>query len=234
MGGLMDFHSHVLPEIDDGSESVAMSLEMLKREWDQGIDCVVATPHFYANHDRPRRFLEKREASYEKLMEAADQKELPEILLGAEVHFFFGISEMDQLSELTIAGKQCILLEMPQSPWTDKMYREIGNIYFKQEIVPVIAHIDRYIHPFRTHGILERLEDLPVMIQANAGFFLRPSTKRMAMRMIQKNQIHLLGSDCHNTGTRPPRLGEAAEQIRNRLGDAALHQVLAHQSALLK
>ena len=114
------------------------------------------------------------------------------------------------------------------------MYREIGNIYFKQGIIPVIAHVDRYIGPFRDYGIPERLEDLPVMVQANAGFFLRPATRRMAMRMLQRNQIHLLGSDCHNTHTRPPRLGEAAEQIRSKLGEAALTQIMEHQSALLE
>lgn len=234
MTGLMDFHSHVLPGIDDGSHSVEESLAMLKMEQDQGISRVVATPHFYANHDRPSQFLKRREESWEKLMEAAeDVGETPEILLGAEVHFFPGISDMEQLPELTIGGKQCILLEMPQSPWTEKMYREIGNIYFKQGIVPVIAHIDRYIQPFRTYGIPERLEDLPVMVQANAGFFLRPATKRMAIRMLRKNQIHLLGSDCHNLQNRPPRLGEAAEWIRNKLGEAALTQVLEHQNMLL-
>ena len=47
--GIIDFHSHILPGIDDGSRSTAQSLEMMKLELDQGIGRIVATPHFYAD-----------------------------------------------------------------------------------------------------------------------------------------------------------------------------------------
>ena len=56
----IDFHTHILPGIDDGSASVEESIELLKAEAAQGITKVVATPHFYANYDSPERFLERR------------------------------------------------------------------------------------------------------------------------------------------------------------------------------
>ena len=60
---MTDFHSHVLPCLDDGSVSVEQSIEMLRAEAEQGITHVIATPHFYAGRTTPERFLEKRERS---------------------------------------------------------------------------------------------------------------------------------------------------------------------------
>lgn len=207
---------------------------MLRVEAQQGIRQVIATPHFYAHSDSPERFLERRDQAACILRdEIAGQEDLPQILLGAEVLFFPGISDSDMISELTISGKGCILLEMPLSPWSDRMYREIEGIWTKQGITPIIAHVDRYISPFGTHGIPRRLEELPVLVQANAGFFLNWSTSAMAMRMLQRGQIHLLGSDCHNLHSRPPRMGDAIEKIRQRLGTEALERIRENQRAVL-
>ena len=223
---IADFHTHVLPGIDDGSASVEESLGMLRMEAAQGIRHVVATPHFYPRHDSPERFLERRDRAEKLLRERiAQEPGLPEISVGAEVYFFPGISDSDALKQLTIGEKRFILIEIQEAPWGDHVFRELEGIYVKQGLVPVIAHIDRYIAPFRTYGIPERLEDLPVLVQANAGFFLRSATKGMAMRMLSKGQIHLLGSDCHNLSNRPPRLGEAVDAIRKRLGDHVLERI---------
>lgn len=107
------------------------------------------------------------------------------------------------------------------------MYRELEDLYVKRGIMPIIAHVDRYISRFRTHGIPQRLESLPVLVQANASFFLRRSTASMALRMLKKGQIHLLGSDAHNTTSRQPNLGDALSLIERRLGSdfiSAMHQ----------
>lgn len=215
----IDFHSHILPGIDDGSRSVAESIEMLQMEASQGVDYVVATPHFYANSDRPDRFLRRRKEAELRLREEMQKHpDLPKIGTGAEVFYFRGISESEIVSDLTIENKSYILLEMPDVPWTDSMFDEIEQIYFKQGITPVIAHIDRYICLFRTHGIPERLSQMPVLVQANAEFFLRFWTKSMALQMLHRKQIHLLGSDCHNLSNRSPNLDSAYRVIEKRLG----------------
>jgi protein-tyrosine phosphatase len=122
---------------------------------------------------------------------------------------------------------------MPQSPWKESHFRELEGIYTKHGLTPIIAHIDRYIRPFHTYGIPERLEQLPVLVQANASFFLKNSTRSMAMKMLRKNRIHLLGSDCHNLTTRLPNLGDAVEQIGRRLGEDAIGQIVSWQDAVL-
>ena len=232
---MIDFHSHILPGIDDGSRSVEESIRMLRAEAEQGISKVIATPHFYAHHDSPERFLERRKEAEERLREAMERHEnMPEIEIGAEVYYFSGISESDVLKLLTIGQKRCILLEMPVSSWTPQMYKEIEAIRVKQGITPIIAHMDRYIAPFRTRGIPERLAELPVAVQVNASFFLRRSTASMAIRMLRRDQIHLLGSDCHNMDMRPPNLGPALQAIRRRLGDEAIDRILLNGESVLE
>lgn len=231
---VIDFHSHVLPGVDDGSASVEESIALLQAEKQQGISCVIATPHFYAQHDTPERFLKRRAAAEERLREEMVKiPDLPELKIGAEVYYFKGISDSDVISELTIDSKRCILLEMPVSPWTDSMYREIENLYVRRGMVPIIAHIDRYIGPFHTFGIPKRLRELPVLVQANAEFFLNRSTSSMALRMLKNDGIHLLGTDCHNLKDRKPNLGDAIALINKKLGKDAIMRIQACEQDVL-
>ncbi len=64
---LIDFHTHILPGIDDGSRNVEMSLRMLAAQREQQVDEIVATPHFYAQKDSVEEFLLRRQCSYEKI-----------------------------------------------------------------------------------------------------------------------------------------------------------------------
>lgn len=233
MKQLTDFHSHILPRVDDGSQSVEQSLEMLRRSAAQGIRRMVATPHFYAHHDTPERFLQRRESAWAELQARLQELDgLPRVELGAEVHYYPGISDSEILPELTIAETNYILVEMPASPWTETMYREIEGIYAKQGITPVIAHVDRYIAPLRTHGIPRRLAELPVLVQANAEFFLRRGTAQMALKLLKEDKIQLLGSDCHNLKDRAPNLGSAVKRIEERLGDAAIARVYEYEKMI--
>ena len=232
---ITDFHSHVLPCMDDGSTSVEMSIAMLQAAAEQGITHVIATPHFYAHRNTPERFLERRNQA-EKILREEMQKYsgLPKLSVGAEVLFFKGISECDALKLLTISEKNCILLEMAECPWGDYAFREIEQIREKQGLLPIIAHVDRYVGPWQDHGIPARLEKLPVMVQANAEFFLRRFTAPMAMRMLKRGQIHVLGSDCHNLTSRRQNLGEALQRIQKKLGQDAIDYIRTCESEIFK
>lgn len=231
---ISDFHSHILPGMDDGSRSVEESLAMLRVEAQHGIRHIVATPHFYPRQNAPEEFLERRAESARRLFEAMDREpQLPQIHLGAEVYFFYGISDCEQLKELTIEQNGCILVEMPLSPWTDRMYRELQDIQSKQGLTPIVAHVDRYIRPFRTYGIPDRLAQLPVLVQANASFFRDRFTRSMAMRMLRRGQIHLLGSDCHNLTSRAPNLDQAVQLIERKLGEEAIRWIRFNEEQIL-
>ena len=231
---ITDFHSHILPNVDDGSKSVEESIALLRMEAEQGIGHVIATPHFYPQYDSPDAFLRRR-ANAEAVLreEMALHFGLPQVSLGAEVYFFPGISESDALHQLTISEKKCIMIEMPPAPWTEDMYRELEAIYTQRGFQPILAHVDRYIRPWHTHGILRRLQDMPVLVQANADFFLEKGTAAMAMRMLRKDQIHLLGSDCHNTSKRKPNLGAVIAKVRGKLGEGVLERIQEYENRVL-
>ena len=231
----IDFHSHILPGIDDGSRSVEETLAMLRMEAEQGVRHIVATPHFYARHDYPDEFLNKREESYRLLQEHLDGRgDLPGITLGAEVHYFPRMSESDVLQSLTLGKSQFILVEMPMKKWTDNMYRELEDIRVKQGLTPVVAHIDRYLRPFQTARTFHRLSSLPVLIQANAEFFTNRKTARKAMHLLSHQNLHLIGSDCHDPQNRKPNLGGAFSAIGQRLGDEWLNWIYGYQHMVLK
>ena len=184
-------------------------------------------------HDTVEHFLFKgaqAEVALRKEMELCEI--LPEVRVGAEVYFFRGISDTQVLRELAIDGTEFILVEMPHGTWTDAMYRELELIHSKHGLTPIIAHVDRYLGRLRTFGIPENLAELPVLVQANTGFFQKYSTQ--AMRMLNRDQIHLLGSDCHNLSTRFPNLGETVDNIRKKLGEHALLRIMKYQEVVLK
>ncbi len=227
---ITDFHTHILPGIDDGSASVEMSIAMLESMARQGITRVIATPHFYAHKDTPNRFLARRVRAENSLrQEMSKHVDLPEIIVGAEVYYFPGMSNSDMLPALAITGTNHILIEMHDPPWTESMYRELENIRIRQGLIPIIAHVDRYITPMRQHGIPDRLRSMGVVVQANASFFLDWSTQRLAMQLLEADYIHLLGSDCHDMKRRAPNLEEAVSRIRKKLGDRPLNRIERHE-----
>lgn len=231
----IDFHTHILPGVDDGSKSVEESLAMLRLSAEQGIGHMIATPHFYAHHDNPESFFARREKAFELLRDAmAGVPGLPRITLGAEVYYFNGISNAEVLRDLAIGQTEYVLIEMPMPPWTEKMYRELEDITRKQGLIPVIAHVDRYVRPLKTFGIPRQLEQMRLPVQANASFFLHTSTARMAMKMLRQNRIHLLGSDCHNMEGRRPNLGQALELIEKKLGAEVLSRIADYQTQILE
>lgn len=231
---IVDFHSHILPSMDDGSRSVRETLDMLRMMKAQGIERVVATPHFYASHDFPDSFLERRDKAREKVLQEMEGEDLPEILVGAEVAYFRGMSQSKALQDLVIEGTRAILIEMPMGSWSSSMYEELERIHDSQGLIPVVAHVDRYLTPLRSFGIPGKLSELPVLVQANASFFLHRNTARKALRMLRAEQIHLLGSDCHNLHERSPNLGDAAGVIREHLGEGALERIAGWQNEILK
>lgn len=231
---IIDFHSHILPGADHGSQSVEESLEMLRMTKEQGIDAVVATPHFYADEDYPEEFLARRNVAKDKLLEAMAGKDLPKLYYGAEVAYYRGMSRSEALKDLAIEGTNAILVEMPMTKWTDVMYQELEDIRMNLGLIPIIAHVDRYLTPLRDFGIPDRLAELPVLVQANASFFLKKNMAKKAKKLLAKDMIHLLGSDTHNLDDRAPNLGDALEIIEESLGFEALERIKSWQDEVIK
>lgn len=227
---MTDFHSHVLPGIDDGSESVAMSLQMLEMWQKQQIQRVCATPHFVAERTTPERFLRRRDAAFAELQEARKGEELPQLLLGAEVRFFDGIGSSEELPRLCLEGTKLLLLEMPFAVWTERMLGEVAEIR-RRGLIPVAAHLERYLS-FNSKKTISRFMDMDILIQCNAEFFMSRRTERKALAMLRDKRIHFIGSDAHGFDSRAPNMGAALAIIEEKLGPEALER-LQHMEGLI-
>ena len=213
---MVDFHSHVLPGIDDGSKSVEESLSLLSMLSSQGVDLVAATPHMDFRERSVESFLEARAESSARLSESACEGS-PEILLGAEVEYFQGISRISALSELCIGESGMLLIEMPPERWSDYTVKELTELTFVSGMTPVIAHVERYMD-FQKTKVLQNLIEYGIIMQVNASFFCDLRTRRRALKLLRKKMVHVIGSDCHNVKHRPPRLADAIGIISDKLG----------------
>ena len=229
---IADIHTHVLPGIDDGSPDLKTSIRMLEELQRQGITRVAATPHFYPNHDSPERFLARRDEAFRTLT-AAWQGDL-DLRKGAEVYYFEGISDCDALEELAISGTNLLLVEMPPAPWPERAYQQLLEIRRKRNLIPVIAHLDRYVTPLHSYGIPDRLAKMPVLVQVNGASLLRPFSRAMVLKWLRKGQVHLLGSDCHSMGSRNPNLASAWKIIGDKLGQSAQEDLLRLEDTIWK
>lgn len=214
---MLDFHAHLLPGIDDGSRSVEESLAMLGALAEQGVDTVVATPHFLADEETPSAFLRRRQRAALSLVPKLPARS-PRILLGAEVKYYYGIANLEGLSSLCVEGSRFLLLEMPMARWTECILSELRQLSCAGDVTVVLAHVERYLG-LQNRQILDQLLESGILFQVNASFFLDFFGKRRAFSMLDAGEIHFLGSDCHNMTSRPPRIGQAMAVIRKKFGD---------------
>lgn len=212
---MIDFHSHILPEMDDGSESVEMSLAMLRESKRQGVDLICSTSHFYADEEDPASFLRRRSEAYGRLAAAMENpKEYPRILLGAEVLYFPGISVAEEVRGLMLKGTLFLLVEPPMMQWSDTMLDEVEDCGKTFHCIPVIAHIDRYMRILDDYTLFDRIRGRKLLIQVNASFFIHRDTRDFALECLQEDRFQMIGSDCHNMDDRCPNMGDAASVIR--------------------
>lgn len=219
----IDFHTHILPAIDDGSMDIKTSIEMLKTEHDQDVDVVILTPHFYASKDSLEIFLKNREIAYSSLLKHSPPN-IPILKLGAEVAFFPGISKVESLSSLCIEGTNALLLEMPFSQWGENEIIEIKYLLGNGFIL-ILAHIERYIKYQKNKRAFEEILDLPLYTQINVESVLSPFKRRVPIRMLKDNYVNLLGSDCHNLNTRFPNIADGRRTIERILGKHVLNEI---------
>lgn len=227
---MIDFHSHILPGIDDGSKNIDMTRSMLCLEAEQGVDRVIATPHFYASEVSMEHFIHRRKRAYDKVMhgiyENADKAshKLPAIRCGAEVYYFPGMGRAD-LSSLCIEGTDILLLEMPFAQWSGEVFEDVERLIRRQRLTVILAHVERYYQFQKRKDVWKRVFELPLIAQFNAGCLLSFGRRRLAIKFIRSGFPVLLGSDCHNLSGRRPNLAEGRDVLKKKLGEEVLNDI---------
>lgn len=216
----------MLPGIDDGSKDVAMSLEMISRSVEQGVEGIIFTPHFYADMNSPETFLRKRDKALHELEDnLGSLPKVPVYTTGAEVHYFRGMSRSKDIERLCIGKSDYMLIEMPFRNWQPNMIDEIEEISLVLGLRVIIAHIERYFD--QDKKLVNRLLENPnLLIQCNAEFFIEKSTYSKAIRLLKTRRIDLLGTDSHNLTSRRPNMAEAIELIQKKDKKDALGHII--------
>ena len=223
---MIDFHSHILPGIDDGSHSLDETQQMLRMAQEQGVTKIIATPHFYASEISVGDFLNRRGRALQHVRELAEKElGIPEILTGAEVYYFPGMGRAGMLSQMCIEGTSLLLLEMPFTQWTKDMLKEIHNIIEKQKLTVILAHVERYYEFQRKKEIWNSILELPLYIQVNAGALQSRKKKHCIFKLIKNGFSVIMGSDCHNTVSRPPNLRDGYDILCKKFGDSVIQTI---------
>lgn len=210
---MTDFHSHILPSLDDGSKSPEMSVEMIKIGINQGVNKFIFTPHFYSDNTSYQDFIISRKKAIIELSSHCQQSEfeMPEFLVGAEVALTDKTCSLENLDKLCIEGTELLLLELPYSPFVNWAPKAIYNIMYERNITPVMAHLDRYISSRAHKPVIEEILKMDIPIQINASAFLDRKARKFIKKLIGNANMVVLGSDVHNLKTRPYEFDKAKE-----------------------
>lgn len=211
---MIDIHSHIIPNIDDGSKSEEISLAMLKRAEETGTTKIIATPHFFKGYwTEGYKSLDKRVEDLRKL--AKDNNLNIEIYKGQEVYFNNYILEDYKLGDIgTLANSRYMLIEFPM----DKInfQKTINELYELKimGIVPVIAHAERYMDFINNPELINQFIDEGYLFQLNGGSLtgvFGREVKKTAELFLENNIYSFIGSDAHSDGQRNTDLREACE-----------------------
>lgn len=219
---MIDPHVHILPGIDDGSNSAETSLKMLEELQKQGIERIIATPHFYAHREKSvHDFIEKRDSAFREI-------DSPEnIYLGAEVAIEHGISEIPNIEELAIQGTDLILLEFSYTSYYSWMEEEIYNISVTYKLKPVIAHIHRYLNLF-SRKQMEHILKIEAIFQVNNEAFDDFRQKRFVKKLMRECYPVIFGSDSHNLSERKPNWNLIKHKVKQSVIDDAMNLLESH------
>lgn len=213
---LIDFHTHVLPNMDDGARDVSESVKILERLASQGVGIVYATPHFYADMQSVDEFAGHREKAYESLLsEIEGRDDLPEVRLGAEIMICRELSSFD-LSPLKFADVPIMLFEYPVNryhSWYASLAEKLAATYACN---PMVAHFDRYpwldkkaLKTFTKYG-----EDMLFQMNCDSLNFTRAAKTLSAL--IKGGHTVVFGSDSHNIDTYAPSFDTLTAAINGK------------------
>lgn len=235
MNQWIDIHSHILPAVDDGSVSMAQTRNMLKIAYNEGINYIIATPHYGAGCRNPGQ--DELQKKLEMVRQEANKiNENFRIELGNELFFSEDIIEHLRKSKaLTLAGTRYVLVEFG----TDDNYQTIRVGLHRLLIngyLPILAHVERYESLYQNYdGIYEMIE-LGAYMQMNMSSIVGaiPNRKKgFCKKLMEYSLVHLLGTDSHSDNGRAPFMQEGIKYLRRKYGEEVVNEILIDNTSKL-
>ena len=224
---MIDFHSHIIPNIDDGSRSIEETFNLLKEAKEAGFESIILTSHYIENYYETN--VPERDMWVKAISENLQNK-------GIDINLYLGneIYMSDNMMQLLIDGKastinnSCyVLFEMPLNVEPMNLYDVIYSLQ-ENKLIPVLAHPERYKFIQKEPELVYDLIEKGVLMQANYGSILGQygdKAEIIVRKFFESNMIHFLGSDVHRPNTIYKRIPQALEEIEEIVGKQKLEEL---------
>ena len=211
---MIDLHTHILPNMDDGATNAQVSAQLLQMELEQGVTQVALTPHYYGRRSVDD-FIDKRQKALDSIKQYVPKG--MKVIVGAEV-LLTGVNDPtdDALCALAIEGTKYVLFELPFQRWRESLLERIADFIEETGYTPIIAHVERYVEALKNPSVLTYLAELGCLIQVNASAFLDKRLKRFAFALLKKGLVHCIGTDAHNLENSTVDYAEAKSAIEKK------------------
>ncbi|WP_128896364.1 tyrosine-protein phosphatase [Longirhabdus pacifica] len=228
---MIDIHSHILPQIDDGARFLEESMQMAKQAVSQGITHIVATPH----HRTSKFFNHKTTVLHEveQLNLALNNANIPlTVLPGQEIRLFGEMEEKLAEEELLTVNDTgtFILVELP-STHVPAYSKQLFYNLMLQDIYPIVVHPERNQEILTRPDILYDLVNMGVYTQLTAGSVTGQfgrKIKKFCMQLLENNQAHFIASDAHNIRERACHMQAAYSVVKQAWGEQLTHTLQQH------
>ncbi|MFD0671983.1 tyrosine-protein phosphatase [Cohnella sp. GCM10027633] len=217
---MIDIHTHILPGLDDGADSMTTALAMARAAAKEGITDIIATPHHVnGNYRNPASDVQTAVWNFQSRLQTEG---IPVTLHpGQEIRVHDDlIAARDRGELLTLAGTSYLLIEMPGHEFPKEMKELVSNLAGKG-LRPVIAHPERNRVIRENHRLLAELVQLGASAQVTTHSLLGEFGERIeksAWSLCRSGLIHLVSSDAHHVERRAFSLTQAYREISDRLG----------------
>lgn len=224
---MIDFHTHILPNVDDGSKSIDETFELLNEAKKAGFDTIISTSHYIEDYYNVN--VSEREVWINAISEILKKENNDlKLYLGNEVYLTENIMELLETGKATTINKsRYILFEFPMNTKPMNMYDIIYDM-LQNKLIPILAHPERYSFVQKEPEIIYDLIQKGVLMQANYGSIIGrygEKAQLMVRKFFENNMIHFLGSDVHKKNTIYPRITQALNEIKDIIGKEKLNEL---------
>lgn len=225
---MIDLHSHILPGLDDGAQSLAVALQMARIASDDGIRVMACTPHIYPGvyANQKAAIFRARDALQAELDQAGIALQLT---TGADVHLVPGVLEGLRAGAIPSLHETRYVLLEPSHHVAPPRFAESVFDLVAAGYVPVITHPERLVWIEDHFQLLADLTRQGAWLQVTASSLtgaFGPGPKYWAERLLGEGLTHILASDAHSAGRRAPVLSEGRAAVEKLLGAAEAQQLV--------
>lgn len=231
---MIDFHTHILPNIDDGSRSVEETFNLIEEAKKVGFDKIVLTPHYMEGYYETD--VAEREVWLSAISKNLNIKKFEgSLYLGNEIYMSDNmISLLENAKASTINNTSYVLFDLPLNTEPLNLYNVIYQMQ-QYKIVPILAHPERYSFMQKEPELLYELVEKGVLLQSNYGSIIGEYGKkaqRLVKKMLENKLVHFLGSNVHRENTIYEKIPECLELIRDITGDDYLDELTTKNPGL--